>query len=98
MGTRVAVGQVPHWETDLVLVVAKGRTMLLRVMQILAIGLSLTAVVTLTPSQAANAISGLPAGFTSDLFIGGLNLPTAIAFAPNGKVLIAQKDGHVRVW
>ncbi len=49
-------------------------------------------------SQAAHAIYGLPAGFSSDLFIGGLNLPTAIAFAPNGKVFIAQKDGHIRVW
>ena len=72
--------------------------MLLRVVRILAIGLSVIAVVTWGPNQAAHAISGLPAGFTSDLFIGGLTFPTAIAFAPNGKVFIAQKDGHVRVW
>jgi len=72
--------------------------LLLGRMRKLVFGISLIIFSLLSVSQAAHAIYGLPAGFSSDLFIGGLNLPMAIAFASNGKVFIAQKDGHVRVW
>ena len=48
-------------------------------------------------TQVAHAIS-LPAGFTSELFVGGLAYPTTIAFAPDGRLFIGQKDGRVRVF
>jgi len=51
----------------------------------------------LASTQVSLAIS-LPAGFTSELFVGGLNYPTTIAFAPDGRLFIGQKDGRVRVF
>ena len=51
----------------------------------------------LAASSNALAIS-LPAGFSSELFVGGLNYPTTIAFAPDGRLFIGQKDGRVRVF
>ncbi len=40
----------------------------------------------------------LPAGFTSTPVFTGLTLPTAMAFSPDGKVYVAQKNGIVRVY
>jgi len=51
----------------------------------------------LASTQVSLAIS-LPAGFTSELFVGGLNYPTTITFAPDGRLFIGQKDGRVRVF
>jgi len=48
-------------------------------------------------SSHALAIS-LPAGFSTELFVGGLNYPTTIAFAPDGRLFIGQKDGRVRIF
>jgi glucose/arabinose dehydrogenase len=50
-------------------------------------------------SQAADVTASFPPGFVSESFIrGGLELPTAIAFAPNNTIFIAEKRGVVRVW
>ena len=40
----------------------------------------------------------LPAGFTEDILITGLTNPTAVAWTPDGRMLIAQKNGVVRVY
>ncbi|NBH08519.1 PQQ-dependent sugar dehydrogenase, partial [Amycolatopsis sp. SID8362] len=55
----------------------------------LAIGL---AVATAPPAAA------VPAGFTDTVAIGGLSSPTAAAFAPDGRVFIAEKSGLVKVF
>ena len=36
-------------------------------------------------------------GFVTDAVASGLNLPTAFAFAPDGRIFIAQKGGAVRI-
>ena len=40
----------------------------------------------------------VPAGFSDNLVFGGLTLPTAIAFAPGGKVFVGEKSGIVKVF
>jgi glucose/arabinose dehydrogenase len=47
-------------------------------------------------SPAAAAI--VPAGFTDTAVWSGLTLPTAIAFAPGGKVFVGEKGGIVKVF
>jgi glucose/arabinose dehydrogenase len=44
------------------------------------------------------AVAAVPAGFVDNLVFGGLNLPTAIAFAPGGKVFVGEKSGIVKVF
>jgi len=39
----------------------------------------------------------LPAGFTETQYVGGLNNPTAMEFAPDGRLFILEKGGTVRV-
>lgn len=55
-------------------------------------GLLLTLLIPI-PAQAAT----LPPNFTQTLFADGLNRPTAMAFAPDGRLFIALQDGAVRV-
>lgn len=43
------------------------------------------------------AAIALPEGFTSELVTGGLQYPTAIAHLPDGRMLIAEKAGVVRL-
>ncbi len=39
----------------------------------------------------------VPAGFQVNTVVAGLNLPTGFAFAPDGRIFVAQKSGAVRV-
>jgi glucose/arabinose dehydrogenase len=41
--------------------------------------------------------TALPAGFTESLLAGGLSAPTAMAFAPDGRLFVAQQGGELRV-
>ncbi len=41
--------------------------------------------------------SAIPAGFTDSKVAGGLNLPTAMEFAPDGRLFVAEKGGALRV-
>jgi glucose/arabinose dehydrogenase len=45
-----------------------------------------------------SAASSLPAGFTDKLVWNGFQLPTAIAFARDGRVFVAEKSGDVKVF
>jgi len=45
-----------------------------------------------------DAEAALPPGFTSTPVFTGLTLPTAVAFSPDGKVYVAQKNGIIRVY
>ena len=46
----------------------------------------------------APAAAAVPAGFTDTVAIGGLSSPTAAAFAPDGRVFVAEKSGLVKVF
>ncbi len=46
-----------------------------------------------TPAAAADE----PVGFATEPVVEGLSLPTAMAFLPDGRLLIAQKDGTVAI-
>jgi len=47
----------------------------------------------LTPSMQA----AVPAGFSESTYVSGLNQPTQMAFAPDGRLFICEKSGRVRV-
>lgn len=53
-----------------------------------------TPVVTAAP---ANAVT-LPAGFQEQVVFSGLNLPTNIEFARDGRVFVAEKGGRIKVY
>jgi glucose/arabinose dehydrogenase len=57
---------------------------------------SLTAMVLSRP-QAAQAAT-LPAGFQESVVFSGLTLPTAVRFAPDGRVFVAEKSGVIKVF
>ena len=42
--------------------------------------------------------SHLPPGFRDETVFEGLEEPTIMRFAPNGKVFVAEKSGVVKVW
>ena len=43
------------------------------------------------------AATGLPAGFQDALVVSGLSNPTAMAFAPDGRLFVTQQGGQLRV-
>ncbi|MBJ7330107.1 MAG: PQQ-dependent sugar dehydrogenase [Solirubrobacteraceae bacterium] len=45
------------------------------------------------PAHAAT----LPAGFSEQTMVGGLSMPTAVAWTPDGRMLIAEKEGVLKV-
>src|ERR1044071_275860 len=69
----------------------EGRRRLLRVHLFFASLLLLISVTTHT--RAAT----LPAGFTETLITNGLQSPTAMAFAPDGRLFVCQQGGQLRV-
>jgi glucose/arabinose dehydrogenase len=52
--------------------------------------------VCLLPVTAARAAT-LPAGFSESLVASGLSSPTAMQFAPDGRLFVCEQSGHVRV-
>ena len=51
----------------------------------------------LAVSAAAAAAATLPAGFTEALVASGLNNPTAMQFAPDGRLFVCEQAGRLRV-
>lgn len=52
--------------------------------------------ITLPPPPASAAT--LPAGFSESTVFSGLNLPTAVRFASDGRVFVAEKSGLIKVF
>ncbi len=50
------------------------------------------------PAAGAQPLSGLPSGFLDEQVVGGLPFPTAVAFTPDGRMLVALKRGEVRMY
>lgn len=48
-------------------------------------------------SHSAYAATGFPSGFTEAQFVSGLNQPTTLTFAPDGRLFILEKTGKVRI-
>ncbi len=64
--------------------------------------LLLCLLLTIQPVHIARALDippfVLPTGFVRDELVSGLTFPTAFAFAPDGRIFIAEKEGYVRIW
>ena len=43
-------------------------------------------------------MSAVPAGFADTVAISGLNQPTDMAFAPDGRVFVSEKSGLIKVF
>jgi glucose/arabinose dehydrogenase len=56
-----------------------------------------TAVFALALCAHAAAAATLPNGFTETTFVSGLSNPTAMAFAPDGRLFVCQQGGQLRV-
>jgi len=61
-----------------------------------SIGLLLATLAAAVPSRTASAAT-LPSGFVESSFGSGLNAPTAMAFAPDGRLFVTQQGGALRV-
>ena len=61
-------------------------------------GRTLTLTATFSDGSTASAITTVAAqGFTTTLVTSGLNAPTAMAFAPDGRLFVAEQGGLLRV-
>src|SRR5262245_56118833 len=49
-------------------------------------------------SQRAEAAISLPQGFQESIVFSGLTHPTAVRFAPDGRVFVAEKSGLIKVF
>jgi glucose/arabinose dehydrogenase len=61
-----------------------------------AFGLALLVLLILSAQTGLNAAT-LPSGFAETLVTGGLSNPTAMAFAPDGRIFVCQQGGQLRV-
>ncbi|MEO5662899.1 MAG: PQQ-dependent sugar dehydrogenase [Nocardioides sp.] len=46
----------------------------------------------------AQGVSTMPSGFTESVVLSGLSNPTAVRFAPDGRIFVAEKRGVVKVF
>jgi glucose/arabinose dehydrogenase len=49
-------------------------------------------------TQPAAAVATVPPGFQDAIAWSGFTLPTAVSFAPNGRVYVAEKSGLIKVF
>ena len=47
---------------------------------------------------AAPAVASVPPGFQETVALSGLIQPTAVRFAPDGRVFVAEKAGRIKVF
>jgi len=71
---------------------------LLAVAAFLAQGLAFGAPVAVPSMASTAAAATLPSGFVDETIVTGLSNPTVVAYAPNGRVFVAEKRGIVRTW
>src|SRR5262245_63536014 len=67
-----------------------------RLMTVAVTVLSTTLVAQAGPDPAS--ASTLPAGFTDAVVLSGLNNPTVLQFAPDGRIFVGQKNGVIKVF
>jgi glucose/arabinose dehydrogenase/PKD repeat protein len=54
--------------------------------------------ITWAAAKAAPAQAEQPAGFTEQVVFSGLNKPTKLVFAPDGRIFVAEKGGQIMVY
>lgn len=64
---------------------------------VLVAALVATVAAPVTTAGPANAAT-LPAGFQEQVVFSGLDLPTNIEFAPDGRIFVAEKGGRIKVY
>ncbi len=65
---------------------------------LLALATSLCVLLLALGAGAAHGAANLPSGFSDELVVGGLSLPTTIDWAAGDRVFVAEKSGRVQVW
>jgi subtilisin family serine protease len=60
-------------------------------------GNTLTLTATFSDGSTASASTTVPAGFTTSVVANGISNPTAMAFAPDGRLFVAEQGGRLRV-
>lgn len=60
--------------------------------------LPLVAVLTLGGDSPAGAAVALPSGFQQKVVFSGLNMPSNLAFSPDGRVFVTEKSGVIKVF
>jgi glucose/arabinose dehydrogenase len=60
-------------------------------------GRTLTLVATFADGSSASATNTVASGFTTSLVANGISNPTAMAFAPDGRLFVAEQGGRLRV-
>src|ERR671920_1352559 len=66
-------------------------------MMLAAVILAVILVALLCPLK-ANAVATLPSGFQQRVVFSGLNEPTNVEFANDGRVFVAEKSGRIKVF
>ena len=77
--------------------VARTRPAIAALLALLALSLVSTQTPNLTADEGTSVAATLPAGFTETTVATGLSNPTAMAFAPDGRLFVAQQGGALRV-
>ena len=67
-------------------------------MRLLCVLCTVVSLAVLLPAAAAPAAATLPPGFQQTAVLTGLDQPTAVRFARDGRVFVAEKSGVVRVF
>ena len=49
-------------------------------------------------AEVSASVAGAPAGFADQEVLSGLDLPTNLAFSPDGRVFVAEKAGVIKVY
>jgi glucose/arabinose dehydrogenase len=65
--------------------------------RVIAVALLATTLVGAIGPGAADAAPTLPVGFVQDVVASGLTYPTAMTHLPDGRILVLEKDGKIRV-
>jgi glucose/arabinose dehydrogenase len=60
-------------------------------------GRTLTFTATFADGSSASTAAAVPSGFTTSVVATGLSKPTAMAFAPDGRLFVAEQGGRLRV-
>jgi glucose/arabinose dehydrogenase len=71
--------------------------MLKRVLIPLTLALFVGFLLLLLSEQSAYSATTVPTGFSDSTFVSGLSAPTAMAFAPDGRLFVAEQEGKLRV-
>ncbi|MGC5019341.1 discoidin domain-containing protein [Micromonospora sp. DT47] len=61
-------------------------------------GVLVAAVLVVAPAAQPAAAAALPAGFREQTVLTGLNIPTNIEFAADGRIFVAEKGGRIKIF